>query len=216
VRTKIAIGCCNNIFSEAISRYLLNEKDIKVIKTFRRQKTLNASLKELGKSNPDVVIMDMDEEFITCISLFEEPPEKSYRILLLGDKSISRMTDYQLRELLSKGIAGIIPPSSDKAVLKKAIKAIHSGELWLDEGLLVRVLSSIKNKKEEKSKFLAKKEREILYHICQGYKNKEIAQKLNVSEQTVKSHCNRIYKKLGVSDRLQLVVYAKNYFRINK
>jgi DNA-binding NarL/FixJ family response regulator len=55
---------------------------------------------------------------------------------------------------------------------------------------------------------LAQREKEIISHICQGFKNKEIAQKLNISEQTVKSHCNRIYKKLGVNDRLQLALYS--------
>jgi DNA-binding NarL/FixJ family response regulator len=57
---------------------------------------------------------------------------------------------------------------------------------------------------------LAHREKEIISHICQGYKNKEIAQKLHISEQTVKSHCNRIYKKLGVADRLQLALHSHN------
>ena len=59
---------------------------------------------------------------------------------------------------------------------------------------------------------LAPREEEIISHICQGYTNKEIAQKLNISEQTVKSHCHRIYKKIGVSDRLQLALHA---FKMN-
>jgi DNA-binding NarL/FixJ family response regulator len=46
-----------------------------------------------------------------------------------------------------------------------------------------------------------------LSFICQGYRNKEIAQQLDISEQTVKSHCNRIYKKVGVSDKVQLVLH---------
>ena len=54
----------------------------------------------------------------------------------------------------------------------------------------------------------AKKEKEVVSLICHGYRNKEIAQKLDISEQTVKSHCNRIYKKVGVTDRLQLALYT--------
>jgi DNA-binding NarL/FixJ family response regulator len=54
---------------------------------------------------------------------------------------------------------------------------------------------------------LTGKEEEITSLICKGFRNKEIAQKLNISEQTVKSHCNRIYKKVGVSDRVQLALY---------
>jgi DNA-binding NarL/FixJ family response regulator len=55
---------------------------------------------------------------------------------------------------------------------------------------------------------LTRKEKEIVSLICHGYRNKEIAQKLAITEQTVKSHCNRIFKKVGVSDRLQLALYT--------
>lgn len=61
----------------------------------------------------------------------------------------------------------------------------------------------------EKNTSLAKREKEIIFHICQGFRNKEIAQKLQISEQTVKSHCNRIYRKLGVTDRLQLALLSQ-------
>jgi DNA-binding NarL/FixJ family response regulator len=60
----------------------------------------------------------------------------------------------------------------------------------------------------EKKIDLSKKEKEIVSLICHGCRNKEIAQRLDISEQTVKSHCNRIYKKVGVSDRLQLALYT--------
>jgi DNA-binding NarL/FixJ family response regulator len=60
----------------------------------------------------------------------------------------------------------------------------------------------------EKKIDLTKKEKEIVSLICNGCRNKEIAQRLDISEQTVKSHCNRIYKKVGVSDRLQLALYT--------
>lgn len=211
---KVAIGCCNVIFTEAVKRVLSKEKDIKVIKTFKRMKTLGSSLKELGDVNADVIVMDMDRDFITSISLFEDPPVKRrYRLLLLGDKSILNITDYQVSELLAKGVAGIVPHSSDKGVLKDAIRTIYNGELWMEGNLLVKVMTSLKNRKTGRTRLLAKKERQILYHICQGYKNKEIAQKLKINEQTVKTHCNRIYKKLGVTDKLQLVLYTKNFLK---
>jgi DNA-binding CsgD family transcriptional regulator len=53
-------------------------------------------------------------------------------------------------------------------------------------------------------------EKEIASLICQGYRNKEIAQRLNISEQTVKAHLNRIFRKFNVSNRSQLITLAMN------
>ena len=88
----------------------------------------------------------------------------------------------------------------------QAIKVVHSGELWLDRKMLKGVIHQMNP--SEKKVSLTKKEKEIVSLICEGLRNKEIAQKLNISEQTVKSHCNRIFKKVGVSDRLQLALYT--------
>jgi len=54
---------------------------------------------------------------------------------------------------------------------------------------------------------LTRQEKLVGSYIFRAYRNKEIAQRLGISEQTVKSHCNRIYKKLGITDRLQLAMY---------
>ncbi|MEW6584525.1 MAG: response regulator transcription factor, partial [Nitrospirota bacterium] len=88
-----------------------------------------------------------------------------------------------------------------------AVKVVLSGELWLDRKLIKNLLSNMRT--FEKKVDLTKKEREIVSLICHGYRNKEIAQRLDISEQTVKSHCNRIFKKVGVSDRLQLALHTR-------
>ena len=111
-----------------------------------------------------------------------------------------------LRGLILAGVVGILPPSTNSQLLRKAIKAIHSEELWIDRQTMLKLLTEMK--KASHAVRLAPREHEIISLICQGYTNKEIAQKLNISEQTVKSHCHRIYKKIGVSDRLQLALYS--------
>ena len=55
---------------------------------------------------------------------------------------------------------------------------------------------------------LSTREREIVQFVAQGYKNKEMAEKMFISEQTVKNHLHNIFDKLGVSDRLELALYA--------
>ena len=55
---------------------------------------------------------------------------------------------------------------------------------------------------------LSTREREVVGLVCQGFRNKEIAEKMFISEQTVKNHLHNIFDKLGVSDRLELALYA--------
>lgn len=124
----------------------------------------------------------------------------------MGDRTLRVVADRHLKDLILKGVVGVLPASADSDLLKKALKAVFSGELWLDRHTIMKLVSAMKS--NEGNSCLAKREREIVHLVSQGYKNKEMAQKLNISEQTVKSHCSRIYKKLGVSDRLQLALYS--------
>ncbi|MGB9715678.1 MAG: response regulator transcription factor [Thermodesulfovibrionales bacterium] len=196
---KIAIGCHNYLFGEGIKRILDEEKGISVIGIFNESK----DIMEIAKMSPDIVLLDfnlfrnLSEDFLI---------DPKIKILLMGDETLYSVSDNRLVSLISKGVVGILPPGSDSYLLKKAIKAVNSGELWLDRKTMSSILSSESLfRKGEIS--LTETEKEIVSLICQGYRNKEIAQKLDVSEQTVKSHCNRIFKKVGVSDRLQLALY---------
>jgi DNA-binding NarL/FixJ family response regulator len=195
---KLAIGCHNHLFGEGIKKLFEKEKIIDVIGIFNEA----VDLKEIIKINPDIVLLDFD--------IFTNLPEDcaidiSIKILLIGDKRLYSVSDGRLSDLISKGVVGILPPGADSDLLKKAIKAVSSGELWLDRKTMGNILSSNNLSKRGEVK-LSGSEKEVVSLICQGYRNKEIAQKLSITEQTVKSHCNRIYKKVGVSDRLQLAV----------
>ncbi len=114
----------------------------------------------------------------------------------------------RLLNFISKGLVGILPPMTDYSQLKKAIKSVISGELWFERKELQDLVSSMESESVKKRPLLTEMEIEIVKMICQGNSNKEIMKKLKVTEQSVKSHLNRIYKKTGVSDRLQLAVFA--------
>lgn len=204
---KLAICCCSYIFAEGLKKLLEEERGINIVGIFNIGRNFGTDLKDVIKLNPDVMLSDYSADFNILLNIPESFLEENrLRILLIGDRSLRFLADKHLKDLITKGVVGILPPSADSDLLKKALRAVIAGELWLDRNTLRKLLTSMKE--HEKNVNLAKREREIIYHICQGYRNKEIAQKLNISEQTVKSHCNRIYKKLGVSDRLQLALYS--------
>jgi DNA-binding NarL/FixJ family response regulator len=196
---RLTIGCSSYLSGEGIKKILQDEKGIEVIAIFNK----GVDFKEIIKMKPDIAILDF--------KIFRDLPNDlevdiKIKILLMGESGLNPVADRQIVNLLSKGAVGILPAGADSFLLKKAIKAVSSGELWLDRKTLSTIISYDSLAKNERFK-LTKAEKEIVFLICEGFRNKEIAKNLNVSEKTVKSHCNRIYKKVGVKDRLQLATY---------
>jgi len=195
---RIAIGCHSYVLGEGLKKLFKDDEGTDIIGIFDE----GIDLKEIIKLGPDIILADL-KIFRTFP---ESVPTDNLKILLISDDSWISEVEKQLPELLLRGVCGILPPDADSDMLKKAVKIVYSGELWLDRKLLKNILYQATT--IEKKIDLTKKEKEIVSLICHGCRNKEIAQRLDISEQTVKSHCNRIYKKVGVSDRLQLALYT--------
>jgi len=202
---KLAICCSNRIYAEGLKSLIEDESGIQIVGICNGSSM--TGLEEILKYKPDVILADFNADFNIFLNLPDiHATGNNLRILLIGDRTLRLVADKHLKELITKGVVGILPPSADSDLLKKALKAVSLGEVWLDRTTLMKILVSMRQ--QDKNVALGRREREIMLHICQGFRNKEIAQKLNISEQTVKSHCNRLYKKLGVSDRLQLALYS--------
>jgi DNA-binding NarL/FixJ family response regulator len=195
---RVAIGASNYLYGEGLKELLKGEKEIQIVGIFDEERDMG----EILRISPDVVIVENS----MFQNLSEIPSDPKTKFLLLMNRKTAVLPEKRIAQWIGKGLVGILPPGADAALLKKAIKAICSGELWLDRKTMSRILSQEKPGKGGALE-LTKSEREVAALICQGYRNKEIALKLNISEQTVKSHCNRIYKKFGISDRLQLAIY---------
>jgi DNA-binding NarL/FixJ family response regulator len=123
----------------------------------------------------------------------------------LGEEEITSL-------LLCHKIDGVLSTTSDVALLKKALLAIREGQVWIDnrkvKALIHHADSTRASHLEED---FSRKEREIIVLIAQGLMNREIADRLCISEQTVKSHIGRIFRKANVSRRSQLVPMALKF-----
>ena len=123
------------------------------------------------------------------------------------------------------GTSGIVLKQTATELLIKSIRKVHAGEIWLDSHTTAAVIRqfvandelqqpSIQSmpaappQRERERSPLSQREREIVALVAQGFKNKEMAEKMFISEQTVKNHLHNIFDKLGVSDRLELALYA--------
>ena len=115
------------------------------------------------------------------------------------------------------GCSGIVLKQTAPELIVKSIRKVNSGEIWLDSHTTAAVMRQFASPSEmmngaagkgrERSP-LSQREREIVGLVAQGYKNREMAEKMFISEQTVKNHLHNIFDKLGVSDRLELALYA--------
>jgi DNA-binding NarL/FixJ family response regulator len=117
-------------------------------------------------------------------------------------------------ELFRRGAWGVFPQSGHLANLRKAIRAVAADEIWADRHCSSQVIRKIVEGKRslersvEATPDLSTREKQILSLVAGGMKNGQVAEKLQISEMTVKVHLNRVFKKIGVKNRLQAALFA--------
>jgi DNA-binding NarL/FixJ family response regulator len=171
------------------------------------------ALELAASTSPNLILLDLDlggENGLDFITQLRETTPSARILVLTG----VRDTDAH-RQAVQLGAMGVVLKEHAPDVLIKAIEKVHAGEIWLDRPTLGRILRemSLRDEKEidpevAKIASLTQREREVVALIAEGLKNKQIAQRLFISETTVTHHLSSIYSKLGVSDRLELVIYA--------
>ncbi len=201
---RITIGCCNHLFGEGIKRLLQEECDLGADSII----TVSTNPREIIKVDNDLLITDFNT--LAGIIFDDIAGEHKVRILLLGTGCLPKIENECLISFISRGLAGILSPDTNLPLLKKAIECVLSGELWFENKQLLEIIPGLKGESCSKGISLTDREIEVVKLVCNGSSNKEIKKALNISEQAVKSHLSRIYKKTGVSDRLQLALYAIN------
>lgn len=119
------------------------------------------------------------------------------------------------REAVKLGAMGVVIKDQAAEVLIKAIEKVNAGEIWLDRATMGNVLNEMTgpgqgelDSPDNRINSLTDREREVVALIAEGLKNKQIGKRLFISETTVTHHLSSIFSKLGVSDRLELVIYA--------
>jgi DNA-binding NarL/FixJ family response regulator len=161
--------------------------------------------KLLAKLKPDILLLDLRMLEKDGLAVLEEV---NFDQLLLASSFHCR----RRRSTWSapSGAAGAKQSATD--LLVKSIQRVFAGEIWLDNRMTAEVMKAFSKSSESgprrEKPLLSDREKEIVQLVAQGFRNKEIGEKLFSSEQTVKNHRHNIFDKLGVSDRLELALYA--------
>ncbi len=196
---RIAICCCNDIYGSGI-KYLLERSKLDLDAIINCSET-----EEIIDAEPDLLIADYSA--LSNISV-DTLVEQKVEILVLWTHCLPGIEDKRLSNFISKGVVGIFSPETNGSGLSMAVKKAVDGELWFDRKQLKNIMTNMNNVKPDRENPLTRREMEAVKLICKGYRNKEIMQKLKIREQSVRKLLNRVYKKVGVTGRLQLAIHA--------
>lgn len=157
---------------------------------------------------PDIVLLDFSADRAVAIDVLQRLLPKPVCTILLTNGTAR--ADIAL--LFKLGARGILPKDSGMQILVKSIRAVFGGEIWLrrqDVAEVVNALASERRTANLRSPVrLTARQREVLALVATGGSNREVAQKLRLSEDTVKHHITKILDKTGMSSRVELVVFA--------
>jgi two-component system, NarL family, nitrate/nitrite response regulator NarL len=224
-KIRIVVADDHPIFRDGLCRLLALEEDFEVV----AQASDGAQVLEiLQRVEPDILLLDLKMPGLDGLGTLQrlQAARNKTRVIVLtasDDKN-------EFVQAMKLGTSGIVLKQTATELLIKSIRKVHAGEIWLDSHTTAAVIRQfVANEeapqapppppqmhqqqpssggRERERSPLSQREREIVALVAQGFKNKEMAEKMFISEQTVKNHLHNIFDKLGVSDRLELALYA--------
>lgn len=193
---------------EGLARCMEREGDLRIVGQFSSS---SAALSELQALAPDVVLLDVDlgPERAMDFVLGAARSGFSGRILVVT----AGASDQQAVQLIQAGIAGILHKHNTAEALCNTIRQVARGEVCLEKNYLASVFRSLDRSRPASGPRLTDRDRTVLRFILQGLTNREIADRLEVSEAAVKGSLRQLFGKLQVRTRAQLVKIALEQYR---
>jgi two-component system nitrate/nitrite response regulator NarL len=210
-KIRVVIADDHPIVRDGLRKLLSIEEDINVVGEAADGQQL---LDHMDEWLPDVILLDLrmpNTDGLTALQTLNSTNNPAKVIILTASEDKNEFV-----QAMKLGCAGIVLKQTSADLIVKSIRKVHAGEIWLDAHTTAAVMrqfataeaAAASGLKGRERTPLSTREREIVALVAQGYKNKEMAEKMFISEQTVKNHLHNIFDKLGVSDRLELALYA--------
>ena len=216
-KIRIVVADDHPIFRDGLCKLLALEEDFEVVAQASDGRQV---LDVLQQYQPDILLLDLKMPGLDGLATLQrlQAVKNKTRVIVLtasDDKN-------EFVQAMKLGTSGIVLKQTATELLIKSIRKVHAGEIWLDSHTTAAVIRQFvaadenpppssapqATTRERERSPLSQREREIVALVAQGFKNKEMAEKMFISEQTVKNHLHNIFDKLGVSDRLELALYA--------
>lgn len=195
----------HSIIREGLKQLLELEGDFKVV---AEAADGEECIEKLQNVTPDVLLLDINMPKMNGLEVLQKMKEMKMKVKVLV-LTVHNEVEYLLKAV-DIGVDGYLLKDSESAELKKAILAVKNGENYIQPSLIPVLNSKMidRNKDTIKIESLTRRELDVLKLLSVGMYNKEVAEKLNISERTVKNHVSNIFKKIEVTDRTQAAVFA--------
>ncbi len=207
---RLIVADSQTIFRVGLRKIFAVEDDVRVV---GQAETYGQAISAISKFTADVILFEAalagdPAEAVTEL-LRRSPQSKLVVLTANSDKDLTL-------EIFRRGAQGVVDRAVEPELLVKCIRKVASGEVWLDQQAVNWVLHAYRSQATRPMAaapkvHLTQKEMNIVACVSQGMKNKEIAQRVNTTEQVVKNYLRKVYDKLGVSDRLELALYCLHH-----
>lgn len=185
-----------------------DHSDIRVLAECKNPERLMDTVRN---HSPDVLLVSAEflAEDVDMLQRLVAEMHQTRVIILTSRKD----TDF-LEGVLRCGAKGVFQREWPIQQIPKAIRKVTNGGVWLERSVAERVLEELLSKPDEpnpeerKIAQLTPREREVINFVCQGLRNKELSDKLHISQATVSHHLTSVFRKLEVEDRTSLVIYS--------
>lgn len=214
-KVKLLIVDDHDIFRQGVKMLLNNDSAVEVIGEASNGKEF---LDVVEKLAPDVVLMDIAMPVMDGIEASKKAHEKHPDLKIIALTMFGEEKYYF--KMLQAGVKGFVLKSSGISELLNAIVDVYNNKSYFSNELLMNLVEGFKAQLSKDSKVavnnmqhLSAREVEVLRHIASGLSNEEIAEKLNISTTTIRTHRSRVMAKTGCNNTASLIFYAiKNDF----
>ena len=213
-RVRIGLADDHQMFRDAVRRLLDAEPDLVVV----GEASDGAEAVALTlQYEPDILLLDVAMPHGNGMQVLQQiaAASKATRIIMVT----GAVEEYELRQALRLGARGFVLKESGAEQLLESIRVVHGGEYFVGRECMADLVSAVRSRgvvlegrAPRKADFgLTTRERQIVSAVVNAYQNKEIAEKFAISEKTVKHHLTNIFNKVGVSNRLELALFAVHH-----
>jgi DNA-binding NarL/FixJ family response regulator len=209
-KVKILIAVSHRLFQEGL-RLILNSEE-----TFEVVGVVNNGLQTIDvitELQPDILRLDISLPQISgieVISILKQKYPDTKALVITHDRD-----EQGIIKAIRAGAKGYLSKNTSVAELIKAIQVVYKDEFWVQRKLVTRFINGeftadvgTEDHPQNKLAALTPREQDVLRSLVKGSTNKEIARELFISEKTVKSHLNQVFKKMNVSRRLEAILSA--------
>ncbi|HEY5459771.1 MAG TPA: response regulator transcription factor [Sphingomicrobium sp.] len=171
-----------------------------------------SALTELERLEPEILLLDLQMPGGGGMDVLRQIRAKRnpVKVILLT----AAIDDHALLEAKALKVHGMVLKNSDPAYLLDCLDNVRLGRTWFDPELTERTVQLARAGKRSTHRALAPRERQLVDFVRQGMRNREIAERLGVTEGTVKAYLHAIFEKLGVSSRTELAIRAGEFLAV--